>query len=197
MAFNLHSARKKSRAIDGLRSLSDDAADLRPSDIDEVDDLEWATILPTVKVAQHGRANGPSWMQQEPNYSPYNTSYLVNKPPGLTNDRWRQPGGGVGDVMHGGDQHINDDSDKSKSGRGQAMDDDFNGKMRNIRLRELLKHGDPYIVEVRMDNPNDDTARTIFGPEGQTSKNSVFVEVQGYEEAVRLQRKIPSALIRK
>jgi hypothetical protein len=115
--------------------------------------------------------------------------------------RWREnfPGGGS--------QHINDDSDKQKSLRGNSDDADPSGKRDKIndKMRVRMVDGDDgsYIITYRCkdeENP-EEMAKQFgddFGVEARSSGASVIILVDGgFDEAASLQRKMPGTVLEK
>jgi len=200
MSFNLHAKRQK-RLINKLRSLSDDCADLRPSDLDGMSEkemhhvyhgLKGKTKTANVKTAVHGF--GETWTPVPNDYSPYRTSPLVNYEGPEFGGRWRR------DFPGAGDMHINDDSDKEKSLKGNAVDEDFDPQLQKTRINEMTEgiRGSSYVVRLRLteeEEPSREKARNIFGEEGQTDGKSVFIIVNGFENALEWQRKLPQVTI--
>lgn len=209
MPFNLHAKRSK-RPLDRLRSLSDDCADLRPSDLDGLPEKELHHVYFNIKgqkaaynlrdqkvaslnkEAVHG--TGQTFYPVGNDFNPYKTSPLVNNPGPEFGGRWRR------DMPGSGDQHINDDSDKPKSGRGNAMNDDFNEGIQRERINDLLQEikGPQFVVRLRLseeEEPNEKRAKEFFGDVGQTDGKSVFVVVDGYQAALEMQKKNPKATI--
>lgn len=197
MSFNLRAKRSK-RSIERLRSLSNDCTGLRPSDLDGMDENEINQFFHKVreartnKTAVHGA--GETWTPVGNDFNPYSTSPLVNNPGPEFGGRWRR------DFPGGGDQHINDDSDKSKNTRGNAADWDFDPQMRKQRINDLLDDikGVKYVVRLNLvesDEPTAEKAKSVFGPKGQADGKSIFVEVNGFDEAVRTQNNTPGSRI--
>lgn len=199
MSFNLKRAKKSKRPLQRLRSLSDDCAGLRPSDLDGMSEKEMHNFFYSVKSAQsqgetkvaiHG--NGDTFFPVGNDYNPYKTSPLVNNPGPEFGGRWRR------DFPGSGDQHINDDADKKKDGKGNGDDNDPHAQKE--RVNDLLSKikGPKYVVRMRLaeeDEPSEEKARSIFGEGGQTDGKSVYVIIDGYEAALKLQRKVPGAVI--
>lgn len=196
MSFNLRAKRK--RPLERLRSLSEDCAELRPSDLDGMSEKDMHHFFYTVrkasldKEALHGR--GETWSPVGSDFSPYRTSPLVNYQGPEFGGRWRK------EMPGSGDQHINDDSDKSKSGKGDASNDDFNPQMQKERINDLLNQikGPAYVVRMTLmeeDEPSEGRAKEMFGVDGQTDGKSVYVIVNGFEEAQKVQRRMPGSII--
>lgn len=195
MAFNLRAKRQK-RLIEKLRSLSDDCAGLRPSDLDGMSENDMYYMYhdlkktANVKIATHG--HGETWIPVGNDYNPYKTSPLVNYQGPEFGGRWRR------DMPGGGDNQINDDGDKQKNTKGDDSGESQNAK--EDRVNSLIEgiRGPKYVVRLRLtedEEPNDDKAKDIFGDDGQTDGKSVYVIVDGYEKAIQLQRKTPGAMV--
>jgi len=143
-----------------------------------------------IKTAVHG--HGETWTPVGNDYNPYRTSPLVNNQGPEFGGRWRR------DFPGAGDSHINDDTDKDKSGKGTSADQDSNEK--ENRINDLVEgiRGPKYVVRLRLteeEEPNEDKAIEVFGDDGQTDGKSVFVIVDGYENAMHLQQKVPGAIV--
>ena len=197
MSFNLRAKRKKS-PMSELRSLDDDCANIRPSDLDGMSDDEMRRLVNLVpktamiRTAYHGDAG--TFFPVSPDFNPYRTSPLVNNPGPQFGGRWRQ------DFPGSGDQHINDDSDKSKSLQGEAANDDFNPEIQKVRINDLMEKikGPKYVVRMRLpedQEPNTEKAKRMFGEDGMVDRKSIYVIVNGYEEAIRLQQKFPGCSV--
>lgn len=194
--FNLRRAKNKRRAIDHLRSLSEDCAGLRPSDIDGMGEDEIHGFLSNFKqasakgwhkVAVHG--HGDTWTQVGLDYSPYSTSPLVNTPPPDDRNR-RLPGGGA--------NNTNSDSDTDKNTMNDG--DGSTPHLQRLRIDQMLEEtqGPEYIVRKRLlehEEPSEEAAKKMFGGDGQTDGKSVFVVIRGFDSAMEIQRKIPGATI--
>ena len=199
MSFNLKRAKRSQRPLERLRSLTDDCADLRPSDLDGMTEKDMHHFYYSLRSKQHPKqqrvathGDAGTFFPVGNDYNPYRTSPLVNNPGPEFGGRWRR------DFPGSGDQHINDDSDKQKSGKGNGDDNDPG--MQKERINDLMSKikGPDYIVRLRLseeDEPSEGKAKGVFGDEGQTDGKSVFVVVKGYEEALRLQKKVPGAVI--
>jgi hypothetical protein len=202
MSFNLK-ANKNRRFLDKLRSLHEDCNGLRPSDLDGMSEKEMyhlyhklngkkAGDVAPIKTALHGR--GETWTPVGPGFDPYKTSPLVNFQGPEFGGRWRR------DFPGGGDNHINDDSDKEKNTKGQAAEGDFDPQLQQTRINELTDKikGPKYTVRLRLseeDEPSKSKAKEIFGDEGQTDGRSIYVVVDGFERAMRLMQKNPGSVI--
>jgi hypothetical protein len=200
MSFNLK-ASKNRRLLDKLRSLHEDCSGLRPSDLDGMSDKEMYHLYyklngkkadnnSPIKTALHG--HGETWTPVGPGYDPYRTSPLVNYQGPEFGGRWRR------DFPGSGDQHINDDSDKEKNGKGQG--DDFDPQLQRERINELTDKikGPKYVIRLRLseeDEPSQDKAKEIFGDEGQSDGRSIYVVVDGFARAIQLRQKIPGSVI--
>jgi hypothetical protein len=189
MPFNW--AKKKARhPISKLRSI-EGLEGLRPSDIETNDVSDIQHILDRfgkTVVAVHGR--GDNWVEVDRNYSPYKSSPLVTPAPNFGgNHRQNMPGAG--------DMHINDDSDKEKSTKGQATNDDFDPSAKRQRINDALEFTDQdYIVRLfRGKDTSQEMAKKLFGEEGKADGTSVYIIVNDYEQARRLQMKVPGAVI--
>ena len=186
-----------------MRSLADDCSGLRPSDLDgmseqEMDDLCYHVRKNAVshgietKTAIHGA--GETWNPVAPDYNPYKTSPFVNYQGPEFGGRWRR------DMPGEGDQHINDDSDKNKSTRGDSSRDDFDPNLQEHRLQDLTDQikGPTFVVRLRLseeDEPSEAKAKEIFGDDGRTDGKSIYVLVPGFEAATQLQRRIPGSQV--
>jgi hypothetical protein len=121
------------------------------------------------------------------------TSPLVRAVPEF-GGRWNH------DFPGSGDQHINDDSDKQKSTKGEAADDDFNEDLRKVRIQNMLEsvRGPEFVVRKRLtegEPPDKETAEKLFGNDGKTDGKSVYVVVRGWENALRWQQKTPGSTV--
>lgn len=198
MGFNLKRAKLSRKPLARLRSFKG-CEGLRPSDLDGMEEKEMHNFFHSlreagsakdVKTAYHGQ--GDTFFPVGPDYNPYKTSPLVNNPGPEFGGRWRR------DFPGSGDQHINDDSDKPKSESGHGDDSDPSGQKR--RINELLTKikGPAFMVKVDLseeEEPTEERAKGIFGEKGQTDGKSVFIIVDGYEEALRFQHNHPKAVI--
>lgn len=198
MSFNLK-AKRSQRMLDKMRSLSDDCANLRPSDLDGMSEEDMYHFYHgierhagAVKTAIHGM--GETWNPVGQDYSPYKTSPLVNNQGPEFGGRWRR------DMPGAGDQHINDDGDKDKSGRGDSDRDDFDPNLQKHRLEALTDQikGPTFVVRIRLseeEEPSDKKAIEIFGDDGRTDGKSVYVLTNGFESALEIQRRHPGATV--
>ncbi len=195
MGFNLRAKRTR-RLIDKLRSLSDDCSGLRPSDLDGMSEKDMYHTYhdlkrtASIKTATHG--HGETWTPVGNDYNPYKTSPLVNNQGPEFGGRWRN------DLPGGGDQHIDDDSDKNKSGKGGPDDADPNQK--NNRINYLVENirGPKYVVRLRLTEeaePTEDKAIEVFGDEGKSDGKSVYVVCDGYDQAIKRQQSVPGSIV--
>lgn len=192
MSFNLRAVRKR-QPMERIRGLAEDCVNLRPSDLDGMPDAEINRLvdsIPQTKVAVHG--TGQTWTALPGDYDPYRTSPLVNNPGPEFGGRWRR------NMPGGGDQHINDNGDKDKDTKGSG--DDNNPALQKTRINDLLEEikGPTYIVRMRLSEevePSSDRAKEMFGPDGKTDGESIYVEVNGYERAIKLRDKYRDATI--
>lgn len=191
--FNLRRAKNKRRAIDHLRSLSEDCAGLRPSDIDGMGDDEIHGFLSSVKKASSARwekvavhGTGDTWNQVGLDYNPYKTSPLVNTPP--PDDRFRNlPGGGA--------NNTNSDSDSDKN---TGNDDGSTPSLQRLKIDQMLEEtqGEEYIIRKRLlehEDPSEEAAVGLFGEQGQTDGKSVYVVIRGFENAMKVRDKVPGS----
>lgn len=196
MSFNLKRAKRRGRRhpIDDLREI---IPGIRYSDLDTDDDGEISSLIMSVsgriqKEAVHGR--GDNWTEVGPGFNPYRTDPLVNPTPtgfgnqGLRNRR---------DMPSGGDMHINDSNDKKKNTKGRATDEAFDPNLRRKKINDQLEKarkkekGDGYLVRIDLGPDgygDEETARNIFGEDGQFDDTSVYMEVDNFEKAVRIER---------
>lgn len=183
--------------LERLRGLSDDCRYIKLSDLDGLseDDLDEFVKryerTASTKVALHGV--GETWTAVPADYSPYHTSPAVNSNPEF-GGRWRKNFPGEGS------QHINDDSDKKKSGQGEAANNDFNKKMKDDMINDVTEsiRGPRFVVRKRLteeEKPTEELAKKMFGPDGQYDGESVFVIMNGFERAIRTRLKVPGATI--
>ena len=194
--FNLRAKRRK-HPLGKLRALSDDCLDLRPSDIAGLSDEEAKYLADrfrkeaSVRTAYHGDAG--TFFPVDPNSNPYKSSPLVNANPPF-GGRWR------GDFPGSGDQHINDDSDKQKSTRGDSANDDFDPAMKKVRMNDLMDGilGPKYVVRLILGDHEDATdgrAQELLGSGAKAKGRSMYVELPNYERALRLQRAVPGSVV--
>ena len=184
--FNLKKSKKR-RAIDRLREID---PDIRYSDLElDEKDVEYLAgiISPEkeTKIAVHGR--GDNWTEVGPGYSPYNTSPLVNSTPEF-GGRWKKnfPGSG--------DQHINDDGDKSKSTRGTGTNDDFNPVLKRDKINREIGRS-PYKIMISLtddQSPSEQLAKELLGDDGKHDNTSIFVEVDDFQHALEIERDFKS-----
>jgi len=100
-----------------------------------------------------------------------------------------------------GDQHINDDSDKSKSTHGDASKGDFDPDGKNKSINDKLDSGqDKCIVTYVVrdgENPMDKAKEIGRGGKIQPriEGNKLVIEVEGLTSAAEVQAHLPGALI--
>lgn len=126
------------------------------------------------KEAVHG--TGSNWVMDDSGASPYKTSPLVNYQGPEFGGRWRDP-----DFAGGSDQRINEPSPS-------RLD------------KELEWGGDPYVVRFTFNDgekPSDELALEVFGEEGKSDGTSIYVVVNGFEEAVKIQGEVPGSTVEK
>lgn len=173
------------RAIPGLETL-------RPSDLDTADDDEIERIIERVRprretVAIHGQ--GDLWTAVDPGYSPNYSSPTRPYVPEF-GGRWRQ------DFPGAGDQHVNDDSDKQKNLKGRATNDDFDPAAKSRRIQDALEPNKTYVVRFYAGSEACPAlARALFGDEGKTTDDSVYVEVEKMSDAKEMQGRVPGCVI--
>lgn len=95
----------------------------------------------------------------------------------------------------GGDSHISDDGDKTKD---TTTKNDPSTKKHRINILVDSIRGPKFLVRLVLkedEEPSEDRAREMFGDEGLTDGRSVYVECEGFEQAIRLQKKFPNAII--
>jgi hypothetical protein len=203
--FNLHqkrlAAKKMKRPINKIRTLPG-CEDVRNGDLEGIDEKDLNELYhKTSKLSQSKKTTktadphgfGNTWTPVDVSYNPYKTSPLVNAAPQF-GGRWNK------DFPSGGDMHINDDSDKEKNTRGNAMDDDFDPKMRKNRVDDLtrkLKDGQ-YVVRLQLnegEEPTGDRAQQVFGPDGKADGRSIYIIVDGFDNAIKKQRDVPHAKV--
>jgi len=176
---------------------------VRPSDLDGLDEKEMREIFHLFKddpkrlrTALHGM--GETFVPQDYGSSPYKTSPLVNSPGPEFGGRWRHhnapfPGAG--------DQHINDDNDKEKHTKGEAVFDDFNPDMKREKINDAidaLTDKKRYIIRLRFpenQQPTRQKAVEMFGPDAQTDGTSVYVVIKGYRKALDIMNGTPGCVL--
>jgi hypothetical protein len=194
--FNLK-ARKRMSTLERIRGLSEDCRHIKMSDLDGLGEDDLADFIKnyektaSVKLALHGV--GETWTAVPSDYSPYHSSPLVNSNPEF-GGRWKKNFPGEGS------QHINDDRDKDKSGQGEAINNDFNKKLKDDMINNVTEdiRGPRFVIRKRLseeERPTDELAKKIFGPDGKYDEESVFVILNGFERAMGIQRKIPGSTI--
>jgi hypothetical protein len=195
--FNLRKQRgqQRQRPLDLLNRRVREEERLRPSDVSDLSDEEIQGLAKRLgseamtREARHGTADG--WFPQDSGYSPYKTSPLVNANPEFGH-RWRENFPGPGD------RHINDDKDKPKDWKGK-QDDIGKPEGPGTGLPTSIQ-GPKYIVRVRInhgDNPDAVQKQMEQACKSKCGRDSgsVYVEVETYEEAVGLQRRVPRSMV--
>ena len=168
---------------------------VRPSDVSDLSDEEIEGLAGRLgkqairREARHGTADG--WFPQDSGYSPYKTSPLVNANPEFGH-RWRE------NMPGGGDRHINDDSDKPKDWKGKQDGIGEDGGPGTGLPTSIT--GPHYVVRIRINHgDNPDTLKKQMEQSCKSKceqdSGSVFVEVETYEEAVGLQRRVPKSVV--
>lgn len=160
--------------------------DLRPGDVElpleDVTRLADVLVPPSTRLAVHGR--GDNWTEVGPGYNPYQTSPLVNSAPQF-GGRWRN------DFPGSGDQHVNDDSDKQKDTKGHG--NDFDPVTRHNLINDKMgPSGRSFVVRITLPPDQvatDDVATDILGQDGRHDGESVYVVVDDFMEALRIERK--------
>lgn len=156
--------------------------DVRPSDLDGIDP---ANVMGNgiVKEALHGTAD--NWFEAT---SPYQTSPLVN-PTWEMGGRWRNS------LPGGGDQHINDDGDKQKSLKDDAIGQGSAQDHINMALEDAA-NPETYIVKVVVQEGQDpEKIRDKLGEGAKYDGRSVSIPAKNFGEATRLQRQWPGAIV--
>jgi len=199
MAFNLQ-AKRRNDFLKKLRSLPG-CEQVRPSDLEGLDETDMQDIFyknksKDTKIALHG--NGETFVRNDADYSPYKTSPLVN---------WQGPEFGGNQRRHNydfpgaGDMHINDDNDKQKNLRGNAVNEDFDPDLKTVKINDALDSLDDkkrYIIRVRLpenQQPTKEKAKEFFGDNAQTDGTSVYVVIKGYRKALDLMNKVPGCCL--
>lgn len=188
--FNLSRARRPERPIDTIRKV---CPDIRLSDLGLTSEelgllANSLKSKPEVKEAVHGR--GDNWTEVGPSFNPYQTSPLVNPAPEF-GGRWRNnfPGGG--------DHHINDDKDKQKHLKGNAVNEDFDPVLKRQKINDMLREKgldnkcDIYLVFLELfddECPCKELAKTVFGDDGDSDGSDVFMVAKDFDFALRIER---------
>ena len=177
--------------MERIRALSDDCAVLRPSDLDGIpdDDIhKFVSSMPiNTKLAQHGK--GQTWTPVGPDFNPYKTSPLVNSTPEFGHETSGNPPGGG-----------NADSKDPEKSNGSPDEDEKQKDLKKERIDELLKStkGEQYIIKktlLETEEPTEEIAKQLFGPNGVTDGKIVYVIVRGFENAMAIQQKVPGSSI--
>ena len=141
--------------------------------------------IPTKKIALHGK--GETWSPVAPDYDPYKTSPLVNNQGPQFGGEYRRnlPGSGGEDTM---DRGLGDSNEKKDP------------TLQKNRISDVIDEikGPTYVVRLRLseeEEPSEEKAREIFGPEGLSDGKSIYVEVHGFENAVKMRDKFRDAII--
>jgi hypothetical protein len=187
MAFNL--------AKERLNRLREVCGELRLEDLDGLSEEKLSSLYKRItamkKTAAHGM--GDSWTEVEPGRSPYNTSPLVNSTPEF-GGRWRDnfPGGG--------DNHINDDSNKQKSTWGN--NEDFDPTLKKIKLNEKLRKAlqpieqNSYILRVHIiDKQDPKKLLNVLGEGSKYDGRSVIQHFLTFEEALHWQKMFRGSIV--
>jgi hypothetical protein len=185
MPFNLK-AKRSSRPIDNLRLLGDEFSHIRRSDLDGMSDEEINAILRSVaeagasketKTALHG--TGDTWSPVGPDYNPYTPSPLSTGAPEF-GGRWRD------DIGSG--SHLIDET--SGTGGNPAVPAALEKTLAPIRKE--------YVVRLRLpedQRPSEEKAKETFGEKGRTDGRSIYVIVEDFENAMKIQRAIPQSVV--
>jgi hypothetical protein len=183
MPFNLRAKRAK-RPIDKLRSLDDELSRLRHSDLDGMSDEEMNSLFRSVstaaasketKTAVHGAGDG--WI---PVADPYKADPRTTGVP-QNGGRWR-------DDIGSGTQLI--DGTRTPDANPVVP----------VSLDEILSpmHKDEYLVRLRLpedQEPSEGKAKEVFGEDGRADGRSIYVVVNDFENAMKIQRDVPQAVI--
>lgn len=147
--------------------------------------------LRRIRQAVHGR--GDNWVEVGPSTAPSSFS----SPTPMTwapnfGGRWRT------NMPGSGDQHINDDSDKSKNTRGKP--EDFDPENKNILINDKLDSGAEMCVVTYVAPEGSDPRRNMSrlekgGFKPRIEGNKLIVEVEGLPSATRVQALLPGAVI--
>lgn len=97
-----------------------------------------------------------------------------------------------------GDQHINDDSDKSKSTRGKP--EDFDPENKNILINDKLDSGAEKCVVTYHLRDGEDPKKNISrleqgGFKPRLEGTNLIIEIDGLPSATRVQALLPGAVI--
>lgn len=180
MSFNLR--QEKFDPITILRNASPMLSDLLDSDLDSLSNEEIIKLAHTIKMAVHG--TGSNWVRDEPNSSPYKTSPLVNYQGPQFGGEFRN------DFLGANDPEIKEIKD---------VDDVYDGKETSPRLDKLLKDTKrPHVVRFNLgdgERGTEEIAKELFGEEAKTDGRSIYVLVNGYEEALKIQGTVPGSII--
>ena len=194
--FNL---RAKRSAMDALRGLGGDCERLRPSDLDglseqDMKDIVWrfkdmqkrASIASKTITAVHGV--GETWWEATKTPHP-----AVSDPPGweFGGERRDEHGAFTG----AGDLKLDYNTEEGKAPEGKTKNKD--------QLNRLLNEvkGSQFVVRLRLSEEDQantdflDRVAEMFGEEKQTDKDSIFMMVNGYENAIAKQKEIPGSQI--
>jgi len=191
--FNL----KKAKSSEENRHRLEQAWSLLPflTDDERTEMSALVSHLASTKVAVHGHGDTfdkfREMMPQSPQNDPYNTSDLVKpKWQGQSGDRWRPP-------LPSNSSAINKDSDTTpESTRGNAGEGDFQEGARDQKVNDALGGDKNFVVRIRDGHPLtkqlvDQLTEKGFKQDG----NAMYMVVNTPEEASRLQRDVPGAIV--
>lgn len=147
--------------------------------------------LRRIRQAVHGR--GDAWVEVGPSTAPssFSSPTPMNWSPNY-GGRWRT------NMPGSGDQHINDDSDKSKSTRGNP--EDFDPENKNNLINDKLDAGLERCVVTYFARDGEDPKDKIDrlekgGLDPRIEGNQIVIEVEGLPAATRVQALLPGAVI--
>ena len=147
--------------------------------------------LRRIRQAVHGR--GDNWVEVGPSTAP--SSFSSPTPMtwgGGASTRWRT------NMPSGGDHHIDDDSDKSKSTRGAP--EDFDPENKNVLINDKLDSGAEKCLVTYVAKDGEDPKRNMArlekgGFKPRVEGNTLIIEVDGLPSASRVQSLLPGAVI--
>jgi len=146
--------------------------------------------LRIMRQAVHGR--GDNWVEVGPSTAPSSFSAPTMNYAPQFGGRWRT------NMPGSGDQHINDDSDKSKNTRGNP--EDFDPENKNILINDKLDSGAEKCVVMYVlrdgENPKKNMGRLEQGGfKPKLEGNRMIIEIDGLPSASRVQALLPGAVI--
>lgn len=185
MKFNLYKER-----LDNVRKSCRE--NIKLEDLDGLSAERLSVICKKInKQAAHGMAD--SWSEMSQGQSPYNTSPFVNYAPEF-GGRWRE------NFPDGGDNHINDDSNKDKSTWGRT--EDFDPLLKRIKLNDKLKmalhpiSNDTYILRVQIiDKQDPEKLMMALGEGAKYNGRDVIQTYPSFETALKWQVRFRGSIV--